>query len=247
VINKIYSSAFDALAGVEDGAIVLIGGFGEVGNPTELVHALIDQGARELTVVNNNAGTGEVGLAALLKAGRIAKIICSYPRTSDPHVFNEMYRANKVALEVVPQGTLAERIRAGGAGLGGFYTRTSTGTPLAEGKPTREYEGDTYVLEDPIRADYALVKCLRADRMGNLTYYKTARNFGPIMCTAAKTTIVQCKEYVAAGQIDPEHVVTPSIFVDRIVEIEAPWLESQLIKKNITYQPGDQNKGVRYD
>lgn len=243
MINKKSSDLNDAVAGIEDGSLILIGGFGEVGNPTELVHALIDQGAKDLTVVNNNAGTGEVGLAALLKAGRVRKIICSYPRTSDPHVFNELYRADNVELEIVPQGTLAEKIRAGGSGIGGFYTRTTTGTPLAQGKPTREYEGDTYVLEDPIQADYALVKCLTADRIGNLTYYKTARNFGPVMCMAAKTTIVQCSEYVEAGSIDPEHVITPGIFVDRIAVVPEPMLESQLIARGVSYVEGDQTKG----
>ncbi len=244
MINKKHADLNDAVAGIEDGSLILIGGFGEVGNPTELVHALIDQGATDLTIVNNNAGTGEVGLAALLKAGRVRKIICSYPRTVDPHVFNELYRANRIELEVVPQGTLAEKIRAGGSGIGGFFTRTTTGTPLAEGKETREYEGETYVLEDPIKADYALVKCFTADRVGNLTYYKTARNFGPIMCMAATTTIVQCQHYVEAGGIDPEHVITPGIFVDRIAVVAQPMLESQLIARGVSYTEGDQTKGI---
>lgn len=244
MIHKKSADLREALAGVEDGSTILIGGFGEVGNPTELVHALIDQGAKDLTVVNNNAGTGDVGLAALLKFGRVRKIICSYPRTTDPHVFNELYRADKIDLEVVPQGTLAEKIRAGGAGIGGFFTRTTTGTPLAADKQTRVYEGDTYVLEDPIRADYALVKCHTADRVGNLTYYKTARNFGPVMCMAARVTIVQAQKYVEAGEIDPEHVITPGIFVDRIALVPEPKLESQLIKAGVSYTPGEQTQGA---
>lgn len=208
-----------AVADVADGSTILIGGFGNAGQPWELIEALREQGARHLTVVNNNAGNGEVGLAALLQAGRVDKIICSFPRQRDSRVFDELYRSGRIELELVPQGTLAERIRAGGAGIGGFYTPTGYGTPLAEGKEVRRIEGRDYVFELPIRADYALIKAHRADGRGNLVYRKTARNFGPVMATAATVTIAQVADVVPVGELDPEAVVTPGIFTDRIVPI----------------------------
>lgn len=206
-----------AVAGIADGSTVLIGGFGNAGQPMELIDALCRTGARELTVVNNNAGGGDSGLAALLATGRVRKIICSFPRQSDSWVFDELYRAKKIELELVPQGNLAERIRAAGAGIGAFFSPTGVGTPLAEGREQRTIEGREYVLEYPIRGDVALIKAHRADTMGNLVYRKTARNFGPVMATAATTTIVQVGEVVPVGGLDPEAVVTPGIFVDRLV------------------------------
>jgi 3-oxoadipate CoA-transferase alpha subunit len=213
----VLASADEAVAGIEDGSTVLISGFGLAGMPFDLIDALIRQGAKDLTIVSNNAGNGDTGLAALLAAGRVRKVICSFPRQSDSYVFDSLYRSGKIELEVVPQGNLAERIRAAGAGIGAFYTPTGAGTPLAEGKETREIGGRAYVLEYPIRGDYALVSAYRADTIGNLVYRKTARNFGPVMATAAATTIVQVSEIVPVGSLDPEAVVTPSIFVDRIV------------------------------
>lgn len=233
--NKILDSTAEAVSCIEDGAVVMIGGFGEVGSPIELIHALIDRGSRDLTAINNNTGNGEVGLAALIGNGQVRKMICSYPRSSHSKLFPELYRAGKIELEIVPQGTLAERIRAGGAGIPAFYTPTSVGTPLSEGKETREFEGRTYVLEPWLKADFALVKCEAADRKGNLTYNKTARNFSPLMCMAATTTIVQARSIVEPGEIDPEHVITPGIFVDRIVEVGQPVVESHLIAEGATY------------
>ena len=221
MIDKIVDSAAAALADVGDGATVMIGGFGTAGQPDVLIDALIAQGARELTIVNNNAGNGDVGLAALLAAGRVRKIVCSFPRQADSHHFDRLYRAGRIELELVPQGNLAERIRAAGAGIGGFFTPTGYGTMLAEGKETRVIDGRHYVLEHPIHADYALIKALRADRWGNLVYRKTARNFGPIMASAARCTIAQVREVVNLGDLDPEEVVTPGIFVSRVVEIPA--------------------------
>ncbi|SES14960.1 3-oxoadipate CoA-transferase alpha subunit [Pedococcus cremeus] len=209
----------EAVAGIGDGVSVMIGGFGTAGQPVELIEALVRSGARDLTVVNNNAGNGDVGLAALIGAGRVRKIICSFPRQSDSHHFDAKYRAGEIELELVPQGNLAERIRAGGAGLGGFFTPTGYGTLLAEGRETREIGGRHYVFELPLTADFALVKAHRADGMGNLTYRKTARNFGPVMATAARHTIVQVAQVVPTGGIDPEVVVTPGIFVDTVVEL----------------------------
>ena len=217
MIDKIFPSTAAALDGVRDGSTVMIGGFGGAGQPNELIDALIAQGARDLTIVNNNAGNGETGLAALLKAGRVRKIICSFPRQIDSQVFDGLYRAGKLELELVPQGNLAERIRAAGAGIGGFFTPTGYGTELAKGKETREIGGRMYVLEHPIHADVALIKAETGDRWGNLTYRKTARNFGPLMAMAAKCTVAQVRETVELGEIDPEHVVTPGIFVKRIV------------------------------
>jgi 3-oxoadipate CoA-transferase alpha subunit len=213
--------ADEAVAGIVDGSTVLIGGFGTAGQPIELIDALIRSGAKDLTVVNNNAGNGQVGLAALLANGQVRKIICSYPRQADSYVFDELYRAGKVELELVPQGNLAERMRAAGAGIGAFFSPTGVGTPLAEGKESRTIDGRDYLLEYPIKGDVALIKALRADTLGNLVYRKTARNFGPVMATAAKITVVQVSEIVPPGGIDPEVVITPGIFVDRIVTIDA--------------------------
>jgi len=221
MIDKIVSSPAAALADVPDGATILIGGFGNAGMPAELIDTLIAQGAKELTVVNNNAGNADAGLAALIGAGRVKKILCSFPRQADSWHFDKAWRAGKIELELVPQGTLAERIRAAGAGVGAFFTPTAFGTQLAEGKETREINGKGYVLEYPIHADYALLKADRADRWGNLTYRKTARNFAPIMAAAAKCTVVQVRETVELGQLDPEHVVTPGIFVQRVVKVES--------------------------
>ena len=234
-MDKRIQSVAEAVADIPDGATVMIGGFGEAGSPIELIHALIDHGARELTVVNNNTGNGQVGLAALIGNGQVRKMICSYPRSSHSKVFPELYRAGKIELELVPQGTLAERIRAGGAGIPAFYTPTTVGTPLAEGKEVREFDGRKYVMEPWLKADYALVKSEVADYAGNLTYNKTARNFSPIMCIAATTTIVQARKIVAPGSIDPECVVTPGLFVDRIVQVADPLQESKLIAEGASY------------
>jgi 3-oxoadipate CoA-transferase alpha subunit len=215
------AGADEAVADVPDGATVLVGGFGPAGMPYELIDALIRQGATDLTIVNNNAGNAESGLAALLAKGRVRKVICSFPRQKDSWVFDSLYREGRIELELVPQGNLAERMRAAGAGIGAFFCPTGVGTPLAEGKETREIEGRTYVLEHPIRGDVALIGAHRADTLGNLVYRKTARNFGPVMATAAASTIVQVGDVVPAGGIDPEAVVTPGIFVDRVVRVEA--------------------------
>jgi 3-oxoadipate CoA-transferase alpha subunit len=219
VTATICASPEEAVAGVADGSTVLIGGFGMAGMPVQLIDALIDHGATDLTVVSNNAGNGDTGLAALLAKGRVRVMVCSFPRQHDSWVFDGLYRAGKVQLEVVPQGNLAERMRAAGAGIGAFYCPTAVGTPLADGKETREIDGRTYVLEYPIRGDVALIAARRSDRMGNLVYRKTARNFGPVMATAATTTIVQVREIVETGDLDPEAVVTPSIYVDRVVRV----------------------------
>ena len=219
MIDKSVSTAAQAVADVFEGASVMIGGFGTAGMPDELIDALIDRGVGALTVINNNAGNGDTGIAALIRAGRVKKIICSFPRQSDSHHFDAAYRAGEIELELVPQGNLAARIQAAGAGLGAIFTPTGYGTLLADGKETREIAGRHHVLEYPIGADFALVKAHKADRWGNLVYRKTARNFGPIMAMAAKTTIVQVSEIVALGEIDPETVVTPGIFVQRVVAI----------------------------
>ncbi len=220
MIDKIVASPTAAVDGIPDGAVVMVGGFGGSGMPNELVDALIEQGARDLTIINNNAGNGETGLAALLKARRVRKVVCSFPRQVDSHVFDGLYRAGELELELVPQGNLAERIRAAGAGIGGFFTPTGYGTPLAEGKETRVFDGKPMVFETALHADFALVKALRADRWGNLTYRKTARNFGPVMAMAARCTVVQVDEVVELGAFDPEIVVTPGIFVDRVVKVD---------------------------
>ncbi|MFA3837795.1 3-oxoacid CoA-transferase subunit A [Streptomyces aureus] len=216
--TQMCADADKAVAGIEDGSTVLVGGFGMAGMPVDLIDALIRQGAKDLTVVSNNAGNGDTGLAALLAKGRVRKVICSFPRQSDSWVFDELYRAGRIELEVVPQGNLAERMRAAGAGIGAFFCPTGVGTLLAEGKETREIDGRTHVLEYPIKGDVALIGAYRADRMGNLVYRRTARNFGPVMATAATTVIAQVREIVDTGALDPETVVTPSIFVDRVVQ-----------------------------
>lgn len=226
MINKIISTLAAAVADIRDGATIMIGGFGTAGMPSELVDALIEQGARGLTIVSNNAGNGEIGLAALLKAKRVRKIICSFPRQSDSYVFDALYRAGEIDLELVPQGNLAERIRAAGAGIGAFYTPTGYGTLLAEGKETRVIDGRPYVLEYPIHADFALIKAEKGDRWGNLVYRKAARNFGPIMATAAKCTIAQVRELVDLGGLDPEAIVTPGIFVHRVVGVPAAHVQA---------------------
>lgn len=215
--TRVHDTADAALAGVADGSTVLVGGFGMAGMPTHLVEALIRQGATGLTVVSNNAGNGDTGLAALLAAGRVDKVVCSFPRQHDSWVFDDLYRSGRIELEVVPQGNLAERMRAAGAGLGGFFCPTGVGTPLAEGKEVRVIDGRTYVLELPIRGDLALVSGSRADRAGNVVYRRTARNFGPVMATAATVTVVEVDEVVEVGAIDPEAVVTPGIYVDHLV------------------------------
>ena len=235
MIDKRVAGPAEAVADIFDGATVMVGGFGEAGSPIELIHALIDQGATDLTVVNNNTGSGEVGLAALIKAGRVSKMICSYPRTANSTVFPELYRSGRTALELVPQGTLAERIRAGGAGIPAFYTATSVGTPLEEGKERRTFGDRDYVLESGLTADFALIKCRMADRHGNLLYNRTARNFSPVMATAARTTIVQAREVVEPGALDPETIVTPGIFVHRIVIVPDPAHESELVAEGASY------------
>ncbi len=235
MIDKQVSSAAEAVRDVFDGAVVMVGGFGEAGSPIELIHALIDQGAKDLTVVSNNTGSGEVGLAALLKAERVSKIICSFPRTANSTVFPDLYRSGKTELELVPQGTLAERIRAGGAGIPGFYTPAAVGTPLADGKECREFDGQEYLLERGLKADFALIKGQIADTHGNIIYNKTARNFGPPMAMAAKVAIVQANQVVSPGQIDPEIVVTPGIFVQRVIEIADPAFESELVAAGVSY------------
>lgn len=218
-MNKTSTCIAAALQGIQDGATVLIGGFGTAGIPTHLIDGLIEQGAKGLTVVNNNAGNGDAGLAALLKSGRVRKIICSFPRQTDSYVFDELYRSKRVELELVPQGNLAERLRAAGAGIGAFYCPTAYGTPLAEGKETRVIDGRSFVLEFPIAGDVALIKAEKGDRWGNLTYRKAARNFGPVMAMAAKRTIASVHEIVDLGQLDPESIITPGIFVSHVVQV----------------------------
>ena len=235
MINKQVSSLAEAVREIPDGATVMIGGFGEAGSPVELIHALIDHGAKNLTVVSNNTGSGHVGLAALIENKQVKKMICSFPRTANSTVFPELYNAGEIELELVPQGTLAERIRAGGAGIPAFYVPASVNTPLAEGKESRVLNGQEFVLEYGIKADFALIKSEQADRYGNLTYHATARNFNPIMCTASNVAIVQTKKFVEAGEIDPEVVVTPGIFVSKVVEITNPANESELVAAQITY------------
>lgn len=225
MISKLTDSIAEAVAGIEDGATVMIGGFGRAGQPVELIDALLTQGARDLTIVNNNAGNGETGLAALLAARRVRRIVCSFPRQSDSQIFDALYRAGAIELELVPQGNLAERIRAAGAGIGAFYTPTGFGTELGAGKETRSIDGRDYVLEYPLAADYALISALKADRWGNLVYRKTSRNFGPVMAAAARCTIVQVNEVADLGDLDPESVATPGIYVDRVVAIgDRPWI-----------------------
>lgn len=217
--TQLMENADEAVAGIEDGSTILVGGFGLAGMPFDLIDALIRQGAKDLTIVANNAGNGEVGLAALLKAGRVRKVLCSFPRQVDSYVFDDLYLAGKLELEVVPQGNLAERMRAAGAGIGAFYSPTAVGTPLAEGKETRTIDGRDYLLEYPIKGDYALIAAHRSDQLGNLVYRKTARNFGPVMATAGRLVIAQVGEVVDTGTLDPEAIVTPSIYVDRVVAV----------------------------
>lgn len=235
MIDKQVATLAEAVADVFDGATVMIGGFGEAGSPIELIHALIDQGSTNLTVVNNNTGSGEVGLAALIKAGRVSKMICSYPRTANSTVFPKLYESGATELELVPQGTLAERIRAGGSGIPAFYTPTSVGTPLGEGKELRTFDGREFVLEYGLSADFALIKGLAADRYGNVIYNKTARNFSPLMAMAGKTTVVQVATIVPAGELDPEVIITPGIFVSRIVAVTNPAYESVLVAEGVSY------------
>ena len=235
MIDKRVASAHAAVADIFDGAAVMIGGFGEAGSPIELIHALIDQGAKDLTVISNNTGTGLVGLAALLRAGRVRKVICSFPKTAGSTVFPDLYRAGKVELELVPQGTLAERIRAGGAGVAAFYTPTAAGTPLADGKELRVFNGREHVLEHGLRADFTLIKGRAADIHGNVLYHRTARNFAPMMATAGHVSIVQAAEVVDAGTLDPESIVTPGIFIDRVVHVPSPALESALNEAGASY------------
>lgn len=235
MINKRVPSAADAVADVFDGATVMIGGFGEAGSPIELIHALIDQGATNLTVINNNTGSGEVGLAALIKAKRVSHMICSYPRTANSTVFPKLYHSGEIKLELVPQGTLAERIRAGGSGIPAFYTPTAHGTPLGEGKECRTFNDRDYILEYGLTADFALIKGHSADQHGNVLYNKTARNFAPIMAMAGKVTIVQAQHMVDLGTLNPETIITPGIFVQRVVEITTPAIESALVAAGETY------------
>ena len=232
MINKIAPSIEAALADVKDGSTVMIGGFGTAGIPNELIDGLIAQGAKDLVIVNNNAGNADTGLAALLKAGRVRKIICSFPRQADSHVFDELYRSGKLELELVPQGNLAERIRAAGAGIGAFFCPTAYGTELAAGKETREINGKHYVLEYPIYGDVALIKAEKGDRWGNLTYRMSARNFGPVMATAAKTTIATVHEVVELGALDPEAIVTPGVYVSHVVKIARVATQAGGMKKS---------------
>ncbi|HAW96659.1 MAG: 3-oxoadipate CoA-transferase [Phycisphaerae bacterium] len=235
MIDKRIRNAAEAVADITDGSSIMIGGFGEAGSPIELIHALIDQGASDLTIISNNTGSGEVGLAALLKSRRVTKVICSFPKSANSTVFPELYGEGFTELELVPQGTLAERIRAGGAGIPAFYTPTAVGTQLAAGKEEREFKGRRYLLEHGLTADFALIKGSKADTHGNVVYNKTARNFAPIMAMAANTTIAQVKEVVQPGVLDPETVITPGIFVERVTEIAEPSHESALIEAGVTY------------
>lgn len=219
MINKIVQGMAEALADVRDGSVVLIGGFGSIGQPNALIDGLIEQGAKDLTVVSNNSGVGHLGLAKLLETGRVRKIVCSFPRTADPVVFEKLWREGRIELEVVPQGTMAERMRAAGAGIPAFYTPTAVGTKLAEGKEEREIRGRKYILEEALHGDVALVEAWQADRWGNLTYISSARNFNPVMATAAALTIVQAQHIVELGALDPEKVATPGIFVNRVVHV----------------------------
>lgn len=235
MMDKTLPNLETAVADICDGSSIMIGGFGEAGSPIELIHALLDQGARDLTVISNNAGNGHVGLAALIQAGRVRKMICSFPRSSNSTVFTDLYQAGEIELELVPQGTLASRMQLGGGGIPAFYTPTGVGTPLAEGRETRVFNGNEYLLEEQLTADFALIRCHQADSMGNLTYNMTARNFSPVMCMAAKTTIVQALSILSVGSLDPEVIITPGIFVDRVVEVSNPAHESELVARGESY------------
>ena len=234
-MDKTVANVTDAVSEITDGATIMIGGFGGSGAPIELIHALIDRRPKDLTIINNNAGNGRIGIAAMIDAGMVSKMICSFPRSSDPRAFTEKYVAGEIELELVPQGTLAERIRAGGAGIPAFYTPTAYGTELAEGKPIAEFDGRPYVQERWLKADFALVKGQLGDTQGNLTYSKAGRNFNPLMCMAATKTIAQVSRIVTAGEIDPEHVVTPGIFVDRVVEVADARQEEELVRAGVAY------------
>ncbi|MDX0516031.1 3-oxoacid CoA-transferase subunit A [Sinorhizobium medicae] len=234
-MDKTVDSLAEAVAEIGDGATVMIGGFGGSGAPIELIHALIDLGPNDLTIINNNAGNGRIGIAAMIDAGMVRKMICSFPRSSDPRAFTERYLKGCIELELVPQGTLAERVRAGGAGIPAFYTPTAFGTELAAGKPTAEFDGRTYVQERWLKADFAIVKAHVGDTHGNLTFNKAARNFNPLMCMAARTTIVQVSRIVPAGVINPEHVITPGIFVNKVVEVPFPQQEEELVRAGVSY------------
>jgi 3-oxoadipate CoA-transferase alpha subunit len=234
-MDKTVKDLAAAVAPIKDGSTIMIGGFGGSGAPIELIHALIDRGLRDLTVINNNAGNGRIGIAAMIDAGMIRKMICSFPRSSDPRAFTEAYLGGRIELELVPQGTLAERIRAGGAGIPAFYTPTGYGTELAEGKPTAEFDGRHYVQERWLKAEFAIVKAQHGDAHGNLTYNKAARNFNPLMCMAAARTIAQVSRILPLGSIDPEHIITPGIFVDAVVEVAHPQQEEALIREGVTY------------
>lgn len=239
-MDKTIASLAEAVADIPDGATIMIGGFGGSGAPVELIHALIDRyratgSPKAITVINNNAGNGGIGIAAMIKAGMVAKMICSFPRSSNAEAFNERYLAGEIELELVPQGTLAERIRAAGAGIPAFYTPTSFGTELAEGKPVEEFDGRSYVQERWLKADFALVKGELGDKMGNLTYRLAGRNFNPLMCMAAATTVAQVRSLVEPGGIEPENVITPGIFVDGVVEVTAPKQEEVLVREGVVY------------
>ncbi|MCB1510297.1 MAG: 3-oxoacid CoA-transferase subunit A [Hyphomicrobiaceae bacterium] len=236
-MDKRIGSVEEAIRDIKDGATILVSGFGGAGSPIDLLHALLDQGAKELTIVSNNAGNGQIGIAALIAAGRVAKIVCSFPRSSRSEVFTAAYRSGKLELECVPQGTLAERIRAGGAGIPAFYTPTSAGTPLEDGKDIRYFNGKRHVLEHAIRGDVALVKAQEGDRWGNLRYHMTQRNFGPIMCTAADCAIVQVKRFVELGEMAPDTIATPGIYVDRLIEVSTPTEEETLLKQDVRRTP----------
>ncbi len=234
-MDKTIASVADAVSEIGDGAVIMIGGFGGSGAPIELIHALIDRRPKGLTVINNNAGNGRIGIAAMIDAGMVRKMVCSFPRSSDPRAFTDKYLAGEIELELVPQGTLAERIRAGGAGIPAFYTPTAYGTELSEGKPIAEFDGRHYVQERWLKADFAIVKAQLGDVQGNLTYNKAGRNFNPLMCMAAGKTIVQVSEIVPAGSLDPENIVTPGIFVDRVVQVSDPRQEEELIRAGVAY------------
>ena len=234
-INKINKDMNEILSNVFDGATIMVGGFGEAGSPIELLHGLIDKGVRDLTIIANNSGNGMVGLGALIGQKQVRKVICSFARSAKGVTFPELYNKGEIELEVVPQGTLAERIRAAGSGIPGFYTATGVGTPLAEGKEDKIFNGKKYVLEEALKADFALVKAETADRYGNLTYNKTARNFNPIMCMAAKESLVQVKKILEPYEMNPEHVITPGIFVQRIINIKNPIIETNAIEEGMTY------------